>query len=71
MKKNIGENNGKACVKDRQALHIKQMWFEQKRSIKEIQNFYDLKYNTIWRIIHNRYKHLDYLCSRSLNKAKK
>lgn len=54
-----GENNGRACVKDWQALHIKCMAKIQKESIKYIQRFYDLPYHTIYMIIHHRYKHLD------------
>jgi hypothetical protein len=62
MNKNVGEKNNRSVVKDHQALHIKQMRIIQNATIKEIQKFYpDLKYNTIYRIIYSRYKHLDYL----------
>jgi len=62
MEKNKGEKNGKSVVSDRQALHIKKMSFEQGLKIKKIQEYYpELKYNTIYRIIHNRYMFLNYL----------
>jgi hypothetical protein len=62
MNKNVGEKNNRSVVKDHQAIHIKTLWHIQKLTIKGIQKFYpDLKYNTIYRIIHNRYMHLDYL----------
>ena len=62
MNKNVGEKNNRSVVKDHQAIHIKTMRIVQKATIKEIQKFYpELKYNTIYRIIYNRYQHIDYL----------
>lgn len=62
MNRSAGEKNHRSILKDHQALHIKTLWHIQKSTIKEIQKFYPgLKYNTIYRVIHDRYKHLDYL----------
>lgn len=60
-----GEKNGKAGLKDWQALHIKCIYyveFEGKNvgaAIKYIRRFYPLKYNTIYDVIFRNYKHLD------------
>jgi len=62
-----GEKNGCAILTDAQASHIKFIFFVQYKGDKSkigeciayIQEFYKLKYDTIYSVIFRRYKHLD------------